>query len=82
MPRKLRKLDYNNAIHSYLIKEDEVNMSEPRDQHSLRKETQAGTKRVYSKPEFRFESVFETRALSCGKVVSTQPTCNLNRKSS
>jgi hypothetical protein len=57
-------------------------MSEPRDQHSLRKETEAATKRVYSKPEFRFESVFETRALSCGKVVSTQSQCSLNTKSS
>jgi len=38
-------------------------------------------KKPYTKPAFRFERVFETQALSCGKVAhSTQ--CKLNRKSS
>jgi len=42
------------------------------------------TKRPYSTPAFQFERVFETSALSCGKVSSTQSTCTpvTNRKNS
>ena len=40
------------------------------------------TKRPYQKPEFRFERVFETRALTCGKVQTTQASCAHNRKNS
>lgn len=36
----------------------------------------------YQKPEFRFERVFETRALTCGKVHPTQSSCTHNRKNS
>jgi hypothetical protein len=39
-------------------------------------------KRPYNKPSFRFESVFETMALSCGKIVPSQAGCKLNRKNS
>jgi len=38
-------------------------------------------KKPYVKPAFRFERVFETQALSCGKV-STQNQCHINRKTS
>jgi hypothetical protein len=38
------------------------------------------TKRPYQPPSFRFEKVFETTALSCGKVNPTQAGCHLNRK--
>lgn len=37
-------------------------------------------KKPYQKPSFRFERVFETSALSCGKVHATQSGCLLNRK--
>jgi hypothetical protein len=37
-------------------------------------------KMPYKKPDFRHESVFETSALSCGKVQSTQAGCHSNRK--
>ncbi len=37
-------------------------------------------KKPYEKPLFRFERVFETTALSCGKVHATQGGCMLNRK--
>jgi hypothetical protein len=57
-------------------------MSEPKDQRNLQRETQSSAKRAYSKPEFRFENVFETRALSCGKMHATQSQCHFNRKSS
>jgi len=40
------------------------------------------TKRPYQKPQFRFERVFETQALTCGKVQSTQGSCHSNRKNS
>ena len=45
-------------------------------------ETQPITKKPYQKPEFRFERVFETRALACGKISSTQAQCAHNRKTS
>ena len=37
-------------------------------------------KAPYQKPAFRHESVFETSALSCGKVQTTQHSCHSNRK--
>jgi len=39
-------------------------------------------KRPYHRPTVRHERVFETSALSCGKMQSTQSTCNHNRKNS
>jgi hypothetical protein len=39
-------------------------------------------KKTYNKPSFRFESVFETTALSCGKINPSQAACHLNRKKS
>jgi hypothetical protein len=42
----------------------------------------ATAKKPYVKPAVRFERVFETMALSCGKVQSTQHSCHFNRKTS
>jgi hypothetical protein len=39
------------------------------------------TKKPYTKPAFRFERVFETQALSCGKI-SSSGICHQNRKTS
>jgi hypothetical protein len=39
-------------------------------------------KRPYEKPTFRYEGVFETRALACGKIESTQSSCRFNRRTS
>ena len=39
-------------------------------------------KRPYHKPAVRFERVFETQALSCGKIQATQGGCHYNRKAS
>jgi len=39
-------------------------------------------KKPYQKPSFRFERVFETMALACGKISITQKHCHFNRKSS
>jgi hypothetical protein len=57
-------------------------MSESTEQNISQVDVQPEGKRAYSKPEFRFESVFETRALSCGKMHATQHQCHFNRKSS
>jgi hypothetical protein len=32
-------------------------------------------KKKYQKPAFRYERVFETQALSCGKIAPAQGTC-------
>jgi hypothetical protein len=39
-------------------------------------------RKPYVKPEVRRERVFETMALSCGKVQTTQASCTMNRKTS
>jgi len=39
-------------------------------------------RRPYQKPAFRYERVFETMALSCGKVVTTQFQCHFHSKTS
>ena len=39
-------------------------------------------RKPYLKPAFRYERVFETLALSCGKVSPNQFQCRFNRKSS
>jgi len=39
-------------------------------------------KKPYIKPAFRHEQVFETMALACGKVGTTQSQCRFNRKNS
>jgi hypothetical protein len=39
-------------------------------------------KKPYVKPGFRHEKVFETMALSCGKVQTTQGSCHSNKKNS
>lgn len=35
----------------------------------------AKPKKPYRKPEFRYEKVFETMALACGKITGTQFQC-------
>jgi hypothetical protein len=39
-------------------------------------------KKPYLKPSFERERVFETMALACGKVASTQGACHMNHKNS
>jgi hypothetical protein len=45
-------------------------------------ESRRARKKPYQKPEFRYEKVFETMALSCGKVTPTEFQCRFNRKNS
>jgi len=39
-------------------------------------------KKLYKKPAFRYERVFETQALSCGKIVAATGLCQVQQKSS
>jgi hypothetical protein len=39
-------------------------------------------KKLYQKPAFRYERVFETLALSCGKLAATQNQCHSSKKTS
>jgi hypothetical protein len=39
-------------------------------------------RKPYHKPEFRFEKVFETMALVCGKIDPVNFLCRNNRKNS
>ena len=41
-----------------------------------------GPRKPYRKPALRYERVFETSALTCGKVQTTQSGCHQNRKTS
>ena len=56
---------------------------EEADRQPQREGVEPGAKKPYVKPEFRHEKVFETMALSCGKMQgSTQGQCHSNRKAS
>ena len=37
----------------------------------------SGSRKPYRKPSFRFEQVFETLALQCGKMQGTGGACNM-----
>ncbi len=52
------------------------------DESNKTKVPAASDKKPYVKPAFRHEKVFETMALSCGKVSVTQRQCSYYRKSS
>jgi hypothetical protein len=42
--------------------------------------SQTKAKKPYRKPEFRYERVFETLALACGKIHGQHGQCHINRK--
>jgi hypothetical protein len=43
---------------------------------------QSANKKAYQKPAFRYERVFETQALTCGKLVAGGACLGLNKKTS
>jgi hypothetical protein len=57
---------------------DDANKAE----HPRPRPDSASPRKPYYKPQFRFERVFETMALACGKVSPTQKHCRFIRKSS
>ena len=42
-------------------------------------EAQQAVRKPYRKPVVRHERVFETSALACGKIQTTQSACHANR---
>lgn len=58
-----------------------MNPSPNSQQSSLRPHGDASRK-PYEKPALRHEKVFETMALTCGKVQGTGGSCRFNRKNS
>jgi hypothetical protein len=59
-----------------------TNSTDQKERTSPATETKGSTKKPYVKPMVRHERVFETMALSCGKVQSTQGSCHHNRRTS
>jgi len=59
-----------------------TNSTDEQRRNTLASDTRGQAKKPYVKPEVRHEQVFETMALSCGKVRSTQGACHFNRKNS
>lgn len=59
-------------------------MSQPESKHEdvQSAESKSSVKKPYEKPQVRHERVFETMALSCGKVGNTTRACGLNRNAS
>jgi hypothetical protein len=55
---------------------------ESTDRQSDAVEGQQTIRKPYQKPAVRYEKVFETSALTCGKVQTTQASCHFNRKTS
>jgi len=45
-------------------------------------ESHRAVKKPYQEPAFRFERVFETMALACGKIQATTFECRFHRNSS
>lgn len=70
------------AIAVQVIMGASMGQSEPKQWNEQANEAKPSPRRPYQKPEVRCERVFETMALSCGKVSATQGPCNLNRNAS
>jgi len=51
----------------------------PEEQRLIQKKQ---AKKPYTKPAFRFERVFETQALSCGKIIGFAGNCVHHHKAS
>jgi hypothetical protein len=51
-------------------------------EESSKSDTPKPKKKPYVKPAFRYEKVFETHALSCGKIAPTQANCQTTKKTS
>jgi len=59
-----------------------MSQSKSKNERTQAAESKPTVKKPYQKPEMRHEPVFETLALMCGKVQTTQYQCRLNRKTS
>jgi hypothetical protein len=59
-----------------------MSRSKPTSRVTSEPEIIPGVKKPYHKPALRYERVFETSALTCGKIQTTQSGCHQNRKTS
>ncbi len=59
-----------------------MSQAEPKDKVTPTAGTKSIAKKPYLKPEVRYERVFETMALSCGKVGYHAQGCRGTRKNS
>jgi len=59
-----------------------MRQQEETDRHASPLEAQQSVRKPYRKPAVRYERVFETSALTCGKISGTQGQCHSNRKNS
>ena len=59
-----------------------MNSKEQKDRQASAQNANPPAKKPYVKPQVRHEKVFETMALTCGKVRTTQYSCHQSRKSS
>ena len=59
-----------------------MSQQEDTERHATSLEEQKTARKPYRKPAVRHEQVFETSALSCGKVSTTQSQCSMNRGAS
>jgi hypothetical protein len=57
-------------------------IEEQRQTNDLVADNSPTVKKPYQDPAFRHERIFETMALSCGKIQVTNPVCGFNRKNS
>lgn len=55
---------------------------EETERHASPLEAQQAVRKPYRKPAVRYERMFETSAMVCGKVQSYQQNCHNNRKTS
>ncbi len=59
-----------------------MNSKEHKERLASVDEPKRTAKKPYVKPQVRHERVFETMALTCGKVQTTQGSCHNSRKNS
>jgi hypothetical protein len=59
-----------------------MSQQEETDRHASPLKARPAVRKPYRKPAVRHERVFETSALSCGKVQTTESGCHANRKAS
>ena len=57
-------------------------VAQPKDSAGGESASPRSAKKPYRKPTYRYERVFETMALSCGKVGPVEFQCRFNRKNS
>jgi hypothetical protein len=59
-----------------------MNSADQKQRLTTNGEAKRTAKKPYVKPMVRHERVFETMALSCGKVQNTSGACHFNRRTS